>query len=126
MNQSQSNTQNSLPAISTDQLQRVDFTKAEDFVFKEEKGKFYIGGELVQPHVLSVLKDQAQYFVKSQLLELLDATCKNEAANIAVIQSGNSGDIVRDVMSAKMLHHWNFVLQNMIIKLANAEIVDKK
>jgi hypothetical protein len=104
----------------------VDFSSAESRVFQEVKGKFYIGGVEVQPQVLEVLKDQARYFVKSQLLELLDATLKNEAANLAVIQSGSSGDIVRDVMSAKMLHHWNFVLQNMIVKLANANLVDKK
>ena len=105
----------------------MDFSQAESrvFFYDKKKNKYYIGGQEVQPQVLAVLKDQARYFVNSQILELLDATIKNESANLAVIQSGNSGDIVRDVMSAKMLHHWNYVLQNMIVKLANANVVDK-
>ena len=116
------NTVESKTLISAEESLPVDFSRAEERVFTERDGKIYIGGELVKSEVLEVLRDQAKYFIGSQILELLDATLKNEAANLAVIQSGNSGSIERDVVSAKMLHHWNFVLQNMILRLANAKV----
>jgi hypothetical protein len=48
------------------------------------------------------------------LYEVLDATITNEAYNLALIQSKD----MDNVYSAKMLHHWNFVLKNILKKLS--------
>ena len=93
-------------------------------VFSEKGGKVFLGGEEVKPEMLSVLCEQAKYLQTSQILEVLNATIVNEAANLALVQSGNSGNLERDVITAKMLHHWNFVLQNIIHKLANIDKLD--
>ena len=61
-----------------------------------------------------LLREQAKYLQTSQLWETLNATITNEASNLALIQSTNFDQ----VLSAKMLHHWNHVLKNMIYKLA--------
>ncbi len=61
-----------------------------------------------------ILRDQAKYLKTTNLLEVLDATITNEAANLALIQSSN----MKHVQYAKALHHWNHVLKNMMHALA--------
>ena len=92
----------------------INFKDIESRVFLEYKGGIYIGGKQITPEIKDLLHEQAKYLKTSHLWELLDATITNEAANMALIQSGNW----EHVQTAKMLHHWNFVLKNMIEVLA--------
>lgn len=94
-----------------------NFSSIENRIFFEDKGKIYIGGEEVKPDVLDVLREQARYFETSQLYEVLRATIINEAYDMALKQSGKSGDLLADVNTAKMLYHWQFVLDSILFKL---------
>ena len=91
-----------------------NFKTTESKVFTEFKGKVYIGTEEIRPEIKAILKDQAKNWLTSQLYEILDATITNEAYNLALIQSKD----MDNVYSAKMLHHWNFVLKNILKKLS--------
>lgn len=91
-----------------------NFKDSESRVFTEFKGKVYIGTEEIKPAIRELLKDQAKNLLTSQLYEVLDATITNEAYNLALIQSKD----MDNVYSAKMLHHWNFVLKNILKKLS--------
>lgn len=82
-------------------------------VFSEVKGEIYIGGEKIKPDIRSLLKEQAGYLDTSQLWEVLCATIEQESAEMALKTSTEWNH----VLSAKMLHHWNFVFKNMINKL---------
>ena len=86
-------------------------------VFSEEKGKIFIGGEEINAEMLRVLKDQAFSFRTTQLYEVLRATILNEAYDIALNQSGKSGSIETDVQYAKMMKHWQYVIDNILDKL---------
>lgn len=102
----------SLP--SSDQDQSPNFKNTEDRVFTTVGDKVYIGKELVTPQMRDILRDQARYLKTTNLLEIIDATITNEAANLALIQSANFDH----VQYAKALHHWNHVLKNMIHALS--------
>ena len=106
----------SLP--SSDQDQSPNFKNTEDRVFTTAGDKVYIGKELVTPQMRDILRDQARYFKTTNLFEILIMSIDNEAYNLALIQSGKSGDTKADVDKAKMLHHWNHVLKNMIHALS--------
>jgi hypothetical protein len=95
-------------------LELPDFKTLESKVFTIAGDKVYIGRELVTQQMRDVLRDQARYLKTTNLLEILDATITNEAANLALIQSANFDH----VQYAKALHHWNHVLKNMIHALA--------
>lgn len=95
----------------------VNFKDIESKVFTELKGKIFIGGEEIKPELLEILKEQARYLKTSQLWEIFTSTIDNEAANLALIQSGASGKVEEDVRFAKALHHWNFVFKNIVYKL---------
>lgn len=97
--------------------QSLDWNNISDKVFTEIKGDIYIGREKIKPELLSILKEQARYLETSQLYEVLLSTLKNEACNLALIQSQNW----ENVLSAKMLHHVAFVLENLVHKLKNKE-----
>jgi len=94
--------------------ERVNFNSLEKKVFLEYKGDFYIGGEKVSPEMKALLKEQAKYFATSQLYEILRSTIINESANMALKQS----TLDEHVLSAKMLYHWQFVLDNLLVKLS--------
>lgn len=96
--------------------QSPNFLSVEDKVFTEYKGEIYIGREKIKPEILDVLKEQARYFKTSNLYEVLRSTIINEAHNAALIQSKN----YEEVMSSKMLYHWQFVLDNIIHKLTKS------
>lgn len=83
-------------------------------VFEEKGGKILIGGEEIKPELLIILKEQAKYIETSQLYEIFLATLKNEASNLALIQSKDW----ENVLSAKMLWHCAFVIENMVATLS--------
>lgn len=91
----------------------INFKDIESKVFTEVKGKIYIGQEEIKPELLEVLKEQARYLSTSQLYDILNATIVNETSNLALIQSKDFDQ----VRFAKALHHWNFVLRNMVSRL---------
>lgn len=92
---------------------QLNYNSIEEKVFTEVNGKIYIGREEIKPELLDILREQARYLKTSQLYEVFSNTIKNEAANLALIQSKN----FEEVLSAKMLWHWNFVFENMIASL---------
>src|ERR1035437_2729131 len=96
--------------IPTFMDQSPTFLSLESKVFTEHKGKIYIGKEEIKPELLAILKEQAKYLESSQIYEILNATIINEANNMALIQSTEW----EHILSAKMLHHWNYVLRNMV------------
>lgn len=95
-------------------LEIIDFVSLKTRIFEQVGSNIYIGGILVDGQNRDILRDQAKNFQTTQLFEILDATITNEAANLALIQSSNYDH----VQYAKALHHWNFVLKNMINALA--------
>lgn len=104
------------------EISRDDFISIESKVFLEKNGQIYIGGELVNETMRSLLRDQAENLKSTNLYEILNATIINESAQLALHQSGKSGDIKQDVLFAKALHHWNHVLKNMINALSKQEV----
>jgi len=106
---------NSQPSLEQDQSEiPPNFKTIESKVFLQQGDKIFIGKELVTEQMRAILRDQARYMKTTNLLEILDATITNEAANLALIQSANYDH----VQYAKALHHWNHVLKNMIHALA--------
>lgn len=102
------------PAAQSEAL-NLDWNLLAEQVFKkdEKSGKITIGGKEIDPAMRDILREQARNFASSQLCEILNATIVNESSNMALIQSGN----FNHVEVAKMLYHWNFVLQSMILAL---------
>lgn len=90
-----------------------NFNSIEKRVFTDHKGTFYIGTEKMAPEMRDLLREQSKYFSTSQLYDILKATIQHEAAQLALIQSKD----FEEVLSAKMLWHWQFVLDNMLHKL---------
>lgn len=104
------------PTTSTEELEK--FSQYTDRVFKEVGGKIYIGENEVSDQLRGILRDQAENFLTSQLWEVLYSSAVTEAYELALKQSGKSGDIKEDVRFAKALHHWAHFMRNVIIKLA--------
>lgn len=95
------------------QPKQIDFVWSSKNFFEERDGKFYIGGKLIQDNLLEVLRGQAKFLKNSQLLEIMDATIKNDVGNQAL-----QATTLEHVQFFKALHHWNFVLQNIIHSLS--------
>lgn len=95
--------------------QLLTFNSIEDRVFSEKKGKIYIGKEEIKADIKELLKDQAKWLQTSQLYEILRATIINESYNAALIQSTDFDQ----VKFAKALYHWQFVLDNMLLRLTS-------
>lgn len=91
----------------------VNFLDTEKRVFDEINGVFYIGGEKITPEMRDVLREQANYIERSNIWEIVNATVVNEAYRLALIQSQDFNNVI----SAKMLHHWAFVMRSMMRKL---------
>lgn len=96
------------------QEEYCDFLDLESKVFLQKGESIYVGRELVNETMRSLLRDEAKNFKTTHLYEILNATITNEAANLALIQSSNYDHI----QYAKALHHWNHVLKNMIHALS--------
>lgn len=95
--------------------QLPNFNSIESRVFTEYKGNVYIGKDKIKPDMRELLSDQAKWLKTSQLYEVLRATILNEASQLALIQSKEWDHVI----SAKMLYHWQFVLDNLIKKLTD-------
>lgn len=109
------NTKNSSLAALSPSL-RVDFKALEKRVFykKPKTGVVFIGGVPIDDQMRETLREETDYILRSNFLEIFDATLTNEAAEMALIQSAN----MDHVQVAKMLHHLNFVWKNMLLSLA--------
>lgn len=97
--------------------QLPNFNSLEDSVFTFAKGEIWIGRERIKPELKEALREQARYIMNSNLYEIIRATIMNEAAKAALIQSTDFDQ----VMSAKMLYHWQFVLDNMLKHLTQVK-----
>lgn len=92
----------------------INFEDIAKRIFTKDKaGKVFIGGIEITPSVLEALQDQALNLKTTQLYDILLCTLKNEAANLALVQSKNWDN----VQFAKALHHVTYVLENLIINL---------
>lgn len=87
-----------------------------DNVFRqdEKSGKIYIGNQEITESLREVLKSDAEIFLASRLFQVMNASIINEAYDIALKQSKDFDQ----VRTAKMLHHWNHFLVNMMVALA--------
>jgi hypothetical protein len=83
-------------------------------VFEDRKGAIYIGGERIPDVLLSVLKDESRYILKSRIWEIIEATVINESAELALNKSLNW----EHVLSAKQLFYWRKIVLTIIQKLA--------
>ena len=95
-------------------LHSIDLAAIQNHVFHEKNGNIYIGGQLVDKQMRELLRDQAEYILRSDLWEIFNATITNEAANLSLVQSTNW----EHVTTAKMLHHWTHVMKNIVVLLA--------
>lgn len=102
--------------MSADQLEK--FSDYSGKVFRESGGVIFIGNTEIPDPLRGVLKDQAENLLTTQLWEILHSTAVVEAYELALKQSGKSGDIAEDVKFAKALHHWAHFMNNVIVKLA--------
>lgn len=103
--------------MDPDQL--LSFSDAHFGSFREHKGKYYLGENEMTLQELEILQRDAEVFLNTRLFDVLNKTIQDEAYSMSLIESKEWNH----VLSAKMLHHWNYVLVQMIIKLAS---VDKK
>lgn len=102
----------SQPISEPDQLgTSVNLKELERHIFFEKDGDIYIGGEKIKHELRSLLKDQAEYFQKSNLFEILEATATDESIKL-IFKSAN----MEHVQYAKALQYWN----NIFIKMINA------
>lgn len=85
----------------------------EKKVFTSTGKNIYIGGVLITQQVRDLLREQAKYFETSQLWEIINSTAISEAAELALKQSQN----MEHVFYAKALHHWAYVMKNIINEL---------
>jgi len=92
----------------------LDILQLSNNLFVEKGGKIYIGGNEVPTTMRGLLRDEAEYIQNSRLWEIINATLINEASDIALRQSTNW----EHVLSAKQLHHYVFVVKNILYKLA--------
>lgn len=104
------------PATSQEDLEK--FNDYSSKVFKELGGVVYIGEVEIPDQLRGILRDQAENFLTSQLFEILHSSSINEAYELALKQSGKSGDIKEDVRFAKALYHWAHFMRNVVTKLA--------
>jgi hypothetical protein len=88
----------------------INFEELSKKVFSLKGGSILIGGQPIKPEYKEALKDQANYFLTSNLYDLLKTTLTNESADIALVQSTN----YEQVQFAKALYHCQFVLDNLI------------
>lgn len=86
------------------------FLDLESRVFSESKGELYLGKEKITKEMRDLLREQAKYLLKSQLWEVIHATAVNEAYSFALVQSKD----YNHVLSAKMLHHWAYIMGNLM------------
>lgn len=107
-----------MPNQHTLEDQLEEYKDYFNLVFQEKNGVITIGGEEITEQMRGILRDQAENLLTTQLWEVLHASIVNEAYQLALMQSGKSGDIEKDVRFEKALHHWAHFMRNVIVKLA--------
>ena len=95
----------------------LKFNDAHFGAFREHKGKFYLGEIEMTPQELDILKRDAEMFLKTRLFEVLNRTIQDESYTMSLVKATEWDH----VLSAKMLYHWNFVMVNLLIKLASVD-----
>lgn len=103
--------------ISTTELPQdasPKFLSLESHILTEHKGELYLGKEILSKEMRDVLREQARYIERSNLWEVVNATIVNESYDIALKHSKDFDE----VLSAKMLHHWAFVMRKIMALLA--------
>lgn len=98
--------------------QSEQYNNLSEKAFLVKSGKIFIGGVEPSAEVLRVLKDQAFSFKTTNLYEVMRSTILNEAYDIALNQSGKSGNIEDDVKYAKMMKHFQYVIDNILLNLS--------
>lgn len=94
------------------------FLSVESRVFTCAKdGTIYIGKEKITNDLKATLKDDARFFEKSRLWEILNASAINEAYNLALLQSKD----FEQVQFAKALKHWTHFMLNVIHTLLESK-----
>ena len=83
-------------------------------VYKYENGKVSIGGQEIQPQIISHLKDEANSLLQSEIWSILEASILNESMRLALTESASWDH----VLSAKMLKHWHFFLKKLLTQIA--------
>jgi hypothetical protein len=83
-------------------------------VFEKKNGVVYMGGVLIDEDLLDTIEQQARDWKTSQLYEIIQSTCINEAIDCALIQSTD----FEAVVAAKMLYHWSLKFKDIIDILA--------
>ncbi len=73
-----------------------------------------IGGELLTEDLRDVLRQEAKYFERSRLWEIVNATVINESAYMALNQSST----MEHVYTGKMLLYWAQTFRKMVTELA--------
>ena len=86
-----------------------NITELEKRIFREDKGKIYIGGEQIKAGALDLLKEQARYIKTSQFYEVLHATLINESYKL-LIESKNWDN----VQFGKSLKYLDTIIGNML------------
>jgi hypothetical protein len=102
----------SLPK-STTQSERLDFSALEQHVFLKDGDRIYIGGEYIEEDLLNRLKREAKEFKATRLHDIINCTIKDEAKNLALIQSKDWDGVI----AGKMLYHWCLVMEKMLANL---------
>lgn len=97
--------------------QSEQLNNLEKLVFKEDKGKIYIGGREIEPAMLDVLKKEADYIKTSQILEILNATITNESFELGVGKSTEWNGVIY----AKALYGFGKIFNKMILKLSKLD-----
>ena len=105
----------SLTSTTPEELESSpNFTTIESHIFTEHNGDVYLGKEKLSQEMRDLLREQARYIERSNLWEIVNATIVNEAYDISLKQSKDFDE----VRTAKMLHHWAFVMRKMMTLLA--------
>lgn len=93
----------------------VDFVAAAARVFKqnEDTKVITIGGYEVKNEIRELLREQADYLLRSEVYEIFEATLTNEAARLA-LASGN----FEHVQFAKALQYWNATMKKIYVTLS--------
>ena len=98
-----------------DQSEKLDnFFEISKLIYHKEVDGIAIGGEILTEELRDVLRQEAQYFERSRLWEILNATIVNESAQIALNQSTT----MEHVHTGKMLYYWAKTFRKMITELS--------
>ena len=104
--------QQDLESLSQTPSPLSDFNEISKRVFDVKN--LTLGGEPIGADMLDILREEAKYFERSQLWEILNASILNEASNLALHQSTNW----EHIKYAKALNNWSFFFKNVVHRLS--------